>query len=287
MSTAEAVWRLNIPELLGLPDFSLDDADTDAQGNVYVSDGVNGRVFKFLSDGTPNQSFDVVRTSEDSSLNLSVASDSTFCVADAGEGVIYRYDESGKPIGEFDAPGVLSLCRGRDGLISVLVSGDDEERVNIYHQSGALVDVMPAPTRHCAHLDPGLANLDCDMDGNIYVSYGMPPYRVWKVKADGSGIDTWSRYVDFPEDAILISDISVNPDSGVLWVLLACKQYGRQILDAFSLDGEFLGTVEIPHSDTLYGVACAVGGSDLYLLNTGTGPGSGDLARISLSKCNS
>ena len=287
MSAVEVVWRLNIPELLGLAYVGLDDAGVDADGNVYVSDGTNGRVYKFQPDGVCVDAFSVVAsdcTGESvCGLNLAVAPDSTFYLADAANDAVIRYDEYGGFAGEFAAPGALSLCRGSQGLIYVFTNAEGIERINSYDSLGALVDTIPAPARHRAHLDPGLVNLDSDFEGNVYVSYGMPPYRIWKVKADGSGIDTWGRAMDYPEDAILIADIAFDQASGVLWTLLACKQFGRQMLDSFGPDGEFLGTVEIPQSEHLYSVICAAGESDLYLLDTGTSPGSGDLMRIALS----
>lgn len=286
MSDVRIISRLNVPELLGLADAGLDDADVDAAGNVYVSDGVNGRVYKLSPSGSVD-AYSVIRPvageEEESSLNLAVAPDATFCLADIRNELVARYDESGKFAGEFPAPGVLSLCRGPEGLIYVLSSVEGVEQINVYDQLGGLIDTLPAPVRHRARLESGLVNLDCDPEGNIYVSYGMPPYRIWKVASDGSDIDVWSRALDFPEDAVLIADIALDPASGILWALLACKRFGQQLLDAFSPDGEFLGTLAIPHSQSLYGVICSPGGSELCLLDTGAGPGAGDLMRISVS----
>jgi sugar lactone lactonase YvrE len=288
VSTVEVTWHLNLPELLGLPDAGLDDADVDERGNVFVSDGLNGRVYKLRPGGGSLDAFDVIRPhpvgeEEECSLNLAVSPDSTFCLADSGGEVIARYDGAGNSVGEFAAPGALSLCRGPDGLIYVLSSVEGIEKIDVYDELGSLVDTLPAPARHRAHLDPSMANLDSDPDGNVYVSYGMPPYRIWRVSADGSGTDRWSRPIDFPEDAVLIADIALDPTSRVLWALLACKQAGRQVLDAFGPDGEYLGSAEIPHSESLYGVICAAGGSGLCLLDTGSSRGAGDLMGISVS----
>jgi len=284
LSAVEVTWWLNVPELLGLTDVGLDDADVDAHGDVYVSDGLNGCVYKFRPGEGLADVFSVIRPlpigeEEESSLNLAVAPDSTFCLADAQREVVIRYDETGACIGEFAAPGVLSLCCGPDGILYVLSNAEGVERIDCYDQIGSLVNTLPAPVRHRAYLDPGLVNLESDSEGSIYVSYGMPPYRVWKVKADGSDIAAWGRQIEHPEDAVLIADIALDPTSKVLWVLLASRRFGRQMLDAFSYEGEFLGTVEIPHSEPLYGVVCAPGGSDLYLLDTG----NGDLVRIAAS----
>ena len=287
MSTAEIKWLVNIPELLGLGDAGLDDVDTDAQGNVYVSDGFNGRVYKFQPDSVPLDSFFVIKPApidkDESSLNIAVAADSTFYLADAGNERMVRYDEAGMVTGEFAAPGVLSLCLGVGDEINVLSNSEGIERINSYDQLGSPLGMLPAPARHRAYIDSGLANLDSDSEGNIYISYGIPPYRIWKVKSDGSEMYTWSREMDFPEDAILIADIAVDRAAGVLWALLACRQYGRQMLDAFNLQGDFLGTVEIPHSEALYSVICSAWESELYLLDAFAGPGTGNLIRIAVS----
>jgi len=284
LGAVEILWRMSIPELFGLADAGLDDADVDRDCNLYVSDGMNGRVYKLQPDGEFD-TFSVIRmrASEagEGSLNLAVASDSSFCVADADGGSVIRYNERGEHLGEFPAPGILSLCQGHEGLLYVLSSVEGAEQINIYDQLGIPIETLPAPVRHRARLDPGLVNLDCDRDGNVYVSYGMPPYRIWKVS--GSEIETWSRGMDHPEDAVLIADIAVDSDAGVLWSLLARKESGRQMLDAFSLDGEFLGTTLIPHSRSLYGVICATGGSELYLLDTSSGPGAGEVLRLLVS----
>ena len=287
MSTSEVTWRINIAELFGLGDAGLDDADVDAQGSVYVSDGVNGRVYKFQKDGVSMDSFSVIRPAplddEESSLNIAVAPDSAFCVSDAGRERVFRYDDAGEFTGEFSTPGVLCLCRGPEGTVFVLSNAEGIERINSYDQLGSLIGTLPAPTRHRTYLDPGLVNLDADAEGNIYVSYAMPPYRIWKVKADGSNIDIWNKEMDFPEDAVLIADIALDQAAGVLWVLLACKQYGRQMLDAFNLAGDFIGTVEIPHNEALYNIICPAGESELYLLDAFTGSGTGNLTRISVA----
>ncbi|HUV05121.1 MAG TPA: hypothetical protein VMX94_08435 [Armatimonadota bacterium] len=285
MGTVEVTWRLNVPEFLGLADVGLDDADVDAHGEVYVSDGLNGRVYKFRAGEGLLDVFSVIQplciAERECSLNVAVAADSTFCLADAHREVVIRYDEAGACIAEFAAPGVLSLCCGPDSTIYVLSSAEGVELINCYDEIGNLVNTLPAPARHRARLDPSLVNLESDSEGSIYVSYGMPPYRVWKVKADGSEVAAWGRRIEHPEDAVLIADIALDTQnsSDVLWVLLASKRFGRQMLDAFTPEGEFLGTLEIPHSDSMYGVVCASGGSDLCLLDTA----NGDLVRIAVS----
>lgn len=283
--SVDILWSLNIPELLGLPDFGLDDADTDPQGNIFVSDGVNGRVYRIEPGGSVD-AFSVsapvpAGEEKESSLNLAADDDAGFYVADSPNDLVHRHDDNGSFLGAFPAPGILSLCRGPGGLIYLLSSDDGCERIEARDQLGSLVSTLPAPVRYRAHLDPGLTNLDSDPDGNVYVTYGMPPYQVWKVYADGSGMDVWRREIDYLEDAVLISDLAFEPQSRILWVLLACKDSGRQLLDAFSPDGVFLGSVPIPHSDSLYGVVCSSKDSGLYLVETGSGPGSGDLVRIS------
>jgi streptogramin lyase len=287
LSTAEVKRSLNIPDLLGLADAGLDDVDVDADGNVYVSDGVNGMVYKFPPNIIAVESFSVIRPGtvdeEESSLNISVAPDSTFCLADSGNERVIGYSASGEYMNEFPAPGGLSLCRGPEGMVYVLSNAGGVEHIDCYDQLGGLITALPAPARHREYIDSGLVNLDSDSDGNVYISYGMPPYRIWKVSADGSGMDAWGREIDFPEDAILIADLAVDREAGVVWVLLACKEAGRQLLDAFSLAGEFLGTVEIPHSQALYSIGCSSGGTELYLLDAFTGPGTGNLVRLAMA----
>ena len=275
MSRLEVVRLLNIPDLLGRPDAGLDDIDADSLGNIYISDGLNRRVYKVLSDGESFDSFDLSQAiplgNGDSILNLSILPDSTFCVADPMMEMIIRYDEQGFYTGEFTAPGVLSLCQGPEGSLYVLSDDEDIERIFRYDDFGFQIDTLAAPARHRGKLDSSLAKIASDSEGNVFVSYGMPPYRIWKVRADGSEIDAWGMESDHPEDAVLIADIAFDSGSGILWALLACKRFGQQLLDAFSPNGEHLGSVEIPHSKNLYGAICIPGGSHICLLDTGAG----------------
>lgn len=289
MPEVEIVSQINIAELLGLAEVGLDDADADAQSNVFLSDGVNGRVYKVDPNGFVVNSFDVIKPKESSegmetSLNIAAAPDSTFCLADTSSEVVVRYAADGSVTGEFPAPGVLSLCHGPDGLFRILSSDEGIERLQLYDALGSLVEELPAPPKSRARLDAATVNLDCDADGNVFVSYGMPPYRVWKVKADGSETVALGREIDCPEDAVLIADIAVDPVSNGVWVLLALKRSGRQVLDFFDRDGDFAGSTELPHSESLYGVLCASGGSQIDLVDTGSGVGAGNLVRARISQ---
>ena len=272
MNNMQTVWRLSIPELFGIPDAGLDDAGIDGEGNLLVSDGSNGRVYKL----SPDNEFDVLPVISSVGLNIAVAPDSSFCLSDASREVVARYDPNGEYVGEFPVPGVMTICRGPECLYALSVV-DDAERIGIYDEFGFLIDALSAPPRN-ARLDPSIVNMDSDLAGNVYLSYGMPPYRIWKVNADGC--ETWSQEMDYPDNAILIADIAAAPASETLWALLACKKSGRQVLDAFSLDGELLGTYAVPHSEALYGLICPAGNSEFYLLDTGTGPTSGEVLRV-------
>ncbi len=154
------------------------------------------------------------------------------------------------------------------------------ERINCHDPIGDLVEILPAPARHRTRLDPELVNLEADPEGRIYVSYGMPPYQIWRVSSGRSEIEAWGRDVDYTEDAVLIADIAFEPAASIVWVLLACRKSGRQVLDAFSAAGEHLGSVGAPLEQNLYSGVCAAGDGCLYLLGGAAGPGGGDLVRI-------
>jgi hypothetical protein len=162
-----------------------------------------------------------------------------------------------------------------------LTDVDGQQHVVSFDQMGNPISEMPGPARANAILDPTIVNLDSDADGNVFVTYGVPPYQVWRLSADGSGIDTIGRDLDQPADTILVSDIACDRRSGILWVLLGIREQGLQTIDAFSPDGRLVGSFGIPLSESILNVACACD-SGLYLVNTGgTGPSSGDLLRIS------
>ena len=280
MNAMRTVCRLSIPMLFDVPDAGLDDAGVDGAGNLLVSDGSNGRVYKI----TPDNQFDVVETIQstgpeerESSLSIAVAPDSSFCLSDAWRDIVVRYGPRGEYLGELPIEGLLTICRGPECLYA-LCCVDGEERIGIYDEFGFLAETLPAPARYTARLVPGIVSMDSDPDGNVYLCYGMPPYRIWKVNADGC--QTWTQEMDYPDDAILIADIAVDAESRTLWALLACKRSGRQVLDAFSLDGEFLGSYAVPHSEALYGAICSAGNSEFCLLDTGAGPTSGEVLRI-------
>ena len=190
MSEMQTIWWLNIPESLGLFEAGLDDLGVDAEGNVYVGDGVNGAVYRFRPSGEMDKTFDVIRPvtlkGVESGLNLAVVADSSFYVADPGNDRIVRYDSLGQAVGEFTAPGLLALCCAPGDNIYALACDADGERIDCYDFIGSRIEALCAPKRHRAHLDPELASIDADADGRAYVSYGMPPYRVWRVSRRSS-----------------------------------------------------------------------------------------------------
>lgn len=285
----QTVWSVNIPQSLGLVESGLDDLGIDGRGNIHISDGVNGSVYRVRPNGETDTTFEVIRPGgADGGLHLAVVPDSSFYVADPSRDRIVRYDSNGHAVGEFTAPGLLALCRSPGDDLYVLASDSDGERINCYDFIGSRIDALCAPRRHRAHLDPELASIDADADGRAYVSYGMPPYRVWRVSRtevepaetdkECPNLETWQRDLDHPEDAVLISDITCEPVTSMLWVLLASRVAGRQMLDAFSGAGEFLGSVALPHSDNLYASVCSTGDGALCLLD-GV---AGDLIRVAV-----
>jgi sugar lactone lactonase YvrE len=295
MIQAQTVWRVNIPEVLGLFDAGLDDLCVDGDGRVYIGDGANGAVYRFHASGDTDTAFDVIHPTslggDECGLNLAVAADSSFYVADPGGELVVRYDALGQTMGEFAVPGLLAQCSASQGGVYVLASDGDRVRIELYDLIGSRVEALCAPKRHRAHLDPELATIDCDSSGRAYVSYGMPPYRVWRVtraesaedESEGqclrADLETWSRSVDHPEDAVLVSDLALDPARSILWVLLASREAGRQTLDAFSLSGDFLGSAALPHSDNLYTGVCAGAEGVLYLVDGA----ASDLLRISVA----
>lgn len=272
MNAMQTVLRLNIPELFGTPDAALDDAGVDGAGNLFISDGCDGRVYKL----SPDNEFDTLPVIRSACLGIAVAPDSSFCLSDAAREIVARYGPLGEYLGEFPAPGLITICPGPECLYA-LAGMDGLAEISIYDEFGFMTHSLPAPAPN-TRLDTAIVSMDSDPAGNVYVSYGMPPYQIWKVTSDG--LETWRRDMDYPDNAILIADIAVDPASQTLWALLACRKSGRQVLDAFSLNGDFLGTYMIPHSEALYGVIRPAGNSEFYLLDTGAGPGSGEVLRI-------
>ncbi|MHB0912382.1 MAG: NHL repeat-containing protein [Armatimonadota bacterium] len=272
MNPARVVWRLSIPEILDLASFGLDDADTDELGNIYIADGANGRVYKFAPNSVLLNIFDMPRSGNCCS-NLAVLPDSAFAVSDPDSGAVRLYDPWGAPSGEIWAPGVLNVCSG-DNRLYVFSRAEGMERIDCYDPAGDLLDVLQVPGGTQA--DAGLVNIDSDSEGNVYASCGMPPYRVWRVRADSPKTVILEREVDHPEDAILIADIAVD-DSGTLWALLAYKEHGLQVLDRFAPDGAYLGSAGAARTENMYGAICSAGEGDLYLLDTE----EGELVRVS------
>ncbi len=298
LNEIQMVWRLNIPESLGLVEAGLDDLGVDGEGNIHISDGVNGAVYRFRSSGETDRTFDVIRpgplNGRESGLSLAVVADSSFYVADPGGERVVRYDSLGQTLGEFTALGLLSLCWSRSDHVYALASDDDGERVDCYDSIGSRIEGLCAPRRRRARLDPELVSIDVDADGRAYFTYGMPPYRIWRVSECGgstpllpgaeggvgpphseddcsSELETWCRDLDHPEDALLISDLALDAAGSLLWVLLASREAGRQMLDLFAIDGRFLGSSALPHSENLYSSICAADDGALYLLDDAGG----------------
>lgn len=269
---------MNIPQLFTLPDFSLDDAAVDSEENVYVTDSINCSVYKFAPNAVPVGTFSVNCSPDTDAtvMNLAVDSRSNFYVSDAVNGLILKYSDDGRQTGDYWTPGVITLCSNIHGSIYVLSESAGIERIDCYDPEGNLVDVLSAPARGVKIEDASLLNMDVDAQGNVYLSDGLPPYRIWKIRADGTGTDVLTRHLDHPEDTILIADIGIDSTTGNIYALLALKHRGQQMVDVFSPQGEFIETLGVPHSVMMYSVISPAGDS-FYFLNTSTGPGSGDL----------
>lgn len=267
-------WSINIPSLLGLPDASFDDSGIDSSGYIYACDGTNGKIYKVQPDG---MSADVcfVPNSRGSGLKLAVMPDSTFYAADISSEIVMRYDENGSSSGSFGAPGVLSLCAAPDGLLYTLTKNGCEEQLNAYDELGSMVNTIPIFLEN-AHNDPTLINMDTDGTGNLYITLGTPPYQIWKINPETAEITSISRSIEYPDNVALISDIAIDKSTDMLWALMAYRDFGRQMIDLYTPDNNLVETMPIPRSDNLYGIVCAWQGL-VYLLDTGSGPGSGNI----------
>ncbi len=289
MNEIRSAWRVNIPEVTGAPDISLDDLGMDGLGRIYVADGWNGTVYRFTPSGELEDAFSVIKPSdldgEETAMVLAVFRDSSFCVGDAGAGRVIRYDSAGLMTGEFAVPGLVALSCAPDDSTYALASDGEGERVECYDMIGSRMETLCAPRRHRVRLGPGLARLDSDAGGRAFLSYGMPPYRVWCVTRSASPeelspehesdcigeLQAWGRDLDHPEDAVLVSDLSYDSAAGALSVLLACRESGRQVLDLFSSAGDFLDSIPLPHSDNLYNAVCCGRDGSLLLLDDAVG----------------
>ncbi|MHB1458533.1 MAG: NHL repeat-containing protein [Armatimonadota bacterium] len=274
-------WKIDIPSLLGLPDASFDDAGIDSNGYIYACDGTNGKIYKVQPDGT-GADVCLIPNSSTSSFKLAVMPDSTFYTADISSGMVMRYDENGSPAGSFGAPGILSLCAAPDGVLYTLSKNGCEEQLNAYDELGSLINSIPIYLEN-AHNDPILINLDADSNGSLYLNLGTPPYHIWKINPETVEIASISRPIEYPDDAILISDIAIDQSTNMLWVLLAYRELGRQMIDLYNPDGSLSDTLAIPRSDNLYGLVCAHNGS-VYLLDTGSGPGSANILCLQIKE---
>lgn len=279
MNPASVIWRLNLPEMLGLFGLGADDIDADRSGNVYVTDSANGRVYKISPDGEPLLTFSVIYPGEGAErLNITVVDDSTFYVTDPANELLLRYDQEGTLVGEIWAPGLLDVCAGSDGMVYVLSNAQGIERIDCYDSSGTLVDVLAIPANESLLPYAEISTMDADTDGCVYVSHGMPPYRIWRVRSDGQEPDAIGREIEVSPDAILVADISVDPETGQLWSLLSCRDTGVQIIDCF-VEGAHVSSVGASTNDNLYGAICMAGRGSLYLLDTVTG----ELAKVSVT----
>lgn len=274
-------WRVNIPSLLGLSDASFDDAGIDAGGYIYVCDGTNGKIYKVQPDGA-GADVCLIPGTHDLGLKLAVMPDSTFFTADISTGMLMRYDETGSPTGSFGAPGILSLCAAPDGVLYTLTKNGCEEQLNAYDELGSPINSIPIFLEN-THNDPTLINLDADSGGNLYLTLGTPPYRIWKINPGTAGIGVIGRQIEYPDNMALIADIAIDRSTGALWVLMAYRDLGRQMIDLYNPDGKLSDTLAIPRSDSLYGIVCAYKGS-VYLLDTGSGPGSGNVVCLKLNE---
>lgn len=283
MTTANITWQINLLELLSLADICFDDIDSDSAGSLLISDGMSGRVYKIGPKGTSADVFSLTNgctLRRDILLNIAASPKSNFYISDPKSETIYRYDDAGRFMGEFSAPGVVGICTGNDDTVNILSSVSGMERILCYDDLGSLLSVIPAP--NCIYpLDSSLVSIDADDSGNIFLAYGMPPYQIWKIESDGGDTSEIKREIACSEDAILITDIDVSPER--IWVLLAMREHGKQLLDSFDLNGKHIETIEIPHSDGMFDFVCSTNDSSgIHLLNTGMS-GMGELAFLEFS----
>lgn len=276
-----AIWETNIPSLLGLPDASFDDAGVDSQGFIYACDGTNGKIYKVQPDGT-GADVCLMPNTHGSGLKLAVMPDSSFYAADISSGEVMRYDENGSLTGSFGTSGVLSLCAAPDGILYTLTKIGCEEQLNAYDELGSIINTIPIFLEN-THNDPTLMNMDTDDNGRLYLTLGTPPYCIWKIDPETAEIESISRLIEYTDNVALISDIAIDQSTNMLWVLMAYREFGRQMIDLYKPDGSLSDTLAIPRTDNLYGIVCAYKGL-VYLLDTDSGPGSGKIVCLKVEE---
>lgn len=233
----------------------------DGDGCIYVADYTTGRIQAFDGEGGFLRQWRVESVNDDVYItSMDASQEGTVYVTETGR--ILSYDGStGEPLGQLaDIDGFSDVFVTEDGevLATMWSCGD---RICRFTPDGTLeLDITGAVDEAAggSELDPLVAS---DGTGDIFV-FGVFTSRVFRFDSDGVFRDMFGSSGTEPGQFTAPSDIAIDgrgyiyiPDSG-------------GIISVFDTSGTFLGRIDLPFYDYVYGMDVGPDGN-LYLVTGG------------------
>jgi sugar lactone lactonase YvrE len=170
----------------------------DGQGNIYVTDPIDGNIHKFSSTGAPLAVLgDCPSREADQAEGIAVDAAGTIYVAVSGRGRLMKLAPGGADVGEWDITNPQDVAIGPHG--NVFVSSDDGA-VRLFSPGGKLLRTFRFPDR----LVPGTwisgrfvpdfprYSVAVDRQGNLYEAESSTPIIV-KFGPAGRLLATWDK----------------------------------------------------------------------------------------------
>ncbi len=203
-----------------------------SDGSVFVTDTWNHRIQKFTADGKFILQWGIFGQAEDAAAfwgprDIAIDDQGWVYVTDTGNKRVVVFDEDGNFVTEFGSAGLLE---GQfDEPVGVAVDADGRVYVTDTWNQRVQVFEFEPPTNTFYPVNEweivgwygqSLENkpfIEVDDQGHVYVS-DPEGYRILEFTAEGEFIRYWGNYGSGPDSFILPTGMSIDPETGAVWV---------------------------------------------------------------------